>query len=401
GNDISLRQLPMGEKELFKFDVILLFDPDGKYLPPDWTEILKDFVGEHRGGLGFVAGNKHTLNLLRGQGGNFMADLLPVVLDDQRADQPGVGIGYGRHWNQPWRMVPEPAGLRHAATRFHSNPRRARAEVWDRLPPFYWNFPVLREKPGATVLARHEDPRESVEPYGQRPIIAVHRYGGGNVMFLATDETNRWRARAEPIFDRFWVQSVRFLIEGRHAGKKKQFRIYLDREVVDLGDALQIDAEVFDETYQPLELEEVQILVTGPNDKEHAVTLQPVQDKPGRYTGSFSPVIEGDYEVRAADVKFKTKSPSATFMVKFPDREMGDVRVDEALLSDLARRTRGLSPKIYELEKLADPKLIPPVTERIVTQGTPIPLWDTWLTIIVIVTLLCAEWILRKKFRMV
>ena len=35
------------------------------------------------------------------------------------------------------------------------------------------------------------------------------------------------------------------------------------------------------------------------------------------------------------------------------------------------------------------------------TQGKPIPLWDTWTTIIVILGLLCAEWVLRKMYRMV
>ena len=297
-------------------------------------------------------------------------------------------------------MVPEPAGLRHAATRFHSDPRRARAEVWDRLPSFYWNFPVLKEKPGATVLARHSDPREAVEPYGMRPIIAVHRFGGGNVMFVATDETHRWRSVAEPIFERFWVQSVRYLLEGRHAGKRRRFRVYLDREIVDLGDAIPMEAEVFDESFEPVDLDSVKVTITDPNDDESEILLEAIPDKPGRYSGSFSPSLEGDYEVDASVGEWRAKTPAATFMVRLPDREMGDVRVDDALLRDLSRRTRGISPTLSEIDSLGDPKLIPPATERIVTSGTPIPLWDTWLTVAVLLTLLCAEWILRKKYRM-
>ena len=34
-------------------------------------------------------------------------------------------------------------------------------------------------------------------------------------------------------------------------------------------------------------------------------------------------------------------------------------------------------------------------------QGRPVPLWDTMTTVILILILLCAEWILRKRFRMV
>ena len=45
--------------------------------------------------------------------------------------------------------VPEPEAFTHPATRFHSDSRRARDLVWANLPPFYWFFPTLKEKPGA------------------------------------------------------------------------------------------------------------------------------------------------------------------------------------------------------------------------------------------------------------
>ena len=407
GNGISLITLPDEEKDLFKFDVIILHDPDGTLFPADWPAMVKRFVSEHRGGLCFVAGNKHTLSLLRsGVDENDLTGILPVILDLDRADMPGIGIGYGAYFRIPWRMVPEPAALTHPATRVHSDPRRARDLVWDRLPPFYWFFPVLKAKPGATVLAVHEDPREVVEPYGPRPILATHRYGGGNVMFMAADETHRWRSVAEHVFDRFWVQTVRFLLEGRHSGAKRRFRIYLDREVVDMGEAVQITAKVFTETYEPFDARKVTVLVKDADGEAEEVILLAVEGKVGHFNGSYSPARTGDYELRAGDVAFRPKKASedqaaASFMVVRPDREMGDVRADRGLLKDLAARTHGEFRDLWELKSLGDPKLIPPATERIVTQGRPIPLWDTWTTIIAILILLCAEWILRKRFRMV
>jgi hypothetical protein len=368
--------------------------------------MLRKFASSHGGGIGVIAGNKYTLSLLRGgKGEDNLAGVLPVVLDLQRADTPIIGIGYGGYFDKPWRMVPEPAALTHPATRFHSDPARAKDLVWDRLPPFYWFFPVLKAKPGAIVLARHEDPRETVEPYGVRPIMAVHRYGRGNVLFLAADETHRWRASAEHIFDRLWIQATRFLLEGRHSGAKRRFRIYVDREVVDMGDAVQVSAEVFDEDYEPLEREEIKVAVTNPQGKEEQLVLRPVEGKKGHYSGTYAPAETGDYALRAGEPGFRPKqgpdTPSATFMAVQPDREMGDVRADSALLKDLAARTRGRAFDLSELDELANPKLIPPASERVVTQGRPVPLWDTWTTIIVMLVLLCAEWILRKRFRMV
>jgi len=404
--NVSLKKLPQTEKELFAFDVVILHDPSSNDMPPDWPALLKKFVAEHGGGLCFIAGNKNTLSLLRtSTGENDLTGILPVVLDLDRADMPGIGIGYGGYFSSPWRMVPEPAALTHPATRLSSDPKRARDLIWARLPPFYWFFPVLKAKPGAVVLARHEDPRETVEPYGRRPVLAAHRYGAGRVMFLAADETHRWRSVAEVVFDRFWVQTTRFLLEGRHVGARRRFRIYLDRELIDLGDAVRVTAELFDDSYEPLEAERADVAVSGPDGLEEEIVLLPVDGKPGRYAGSFAPAEVGDYELRPAARELRPKDgadiAATTFRTVEPHREMSDVRSDRGLMKDLAGRTRGLSLKLYEAVRLTDPKLIPSASERVVTQGRPIPLWDTWSTILVMLLLLCAEWILRKKFRMV
>ncbi len=403
--NVSIEELPKEEKDLFGYDVVILHDPDPTAFPPDWQSLLKKFVSDHGGGLGFIAGNKHTLSLLRDtpSGENDISGLLPVVLDIDRADQPGIGIGYGGFFSSPWHMTPEPLGLAHPATRFHSDPKQARDLVWDRLPPFYWCFPVLKAKPGAQVLARHDDPRETVEPYGRRPVLAVHRYGAGRVLFLAADETHRWRGTAENIFDRFWVQTTRFLIEGRIGGARRRFRVYLDRELVDLGDSVRISAEVVDPSFEPLAAPSVGVTVNGPQ-LEQEIALQPVEGKPGHFAGSFAPPAVGDYELRATAQEFRGEgpdAPAASFRAEEPQREMGDVRADRPLLKDLAARTRGAMAEIHELARLGDPQLIPPASERVVTQGRPVPLWDTWTTVIVVLVLLCAEWILRKRYRMV
>jgi len=415
GNGISLTELPQNEKELFQFDVVLMHDPSGTDFPVGFTKLMKKFVADHRGGLGFICGNKNTLSLLRdnrSEEDNDLTGILPVILDLDRADMPGSGIGYGGYFKEPWRMVPDPAAFSHPCTRFGSDPRRAKELIWDRLPPLYWFFPVLKAKPGATILAVHADPREVVEPYGPRPIIAVHRYGGGNVFFIAADETHRWRDVAEPIFERFWVQTVRYLVEGRHSGKRRRFRIYLDREVAGLGDAVQITAQVFTEDFQPLEAGNVEITVRhaieGANENsDKVIELAAIPGKDGHFSGTFAPPALGDYELRPVGAEYKAEdpeapdTPSASFMVVLPDREMGNVKADRTLLRNLAARTRGVHTELTGLDKLGDPKLIPPASERIVTQGRPVPLWDTWTTVAIILSLLCAEWILRKRYRMV
>ena len=127
--NVSITELPQTEKQLFKYDVVILHDPSAEGMPPDWPALLKKFVSEHRGGLCFIAGNKYTLTLVRDTTDeeNKLTGILPVVLDLDQADTPGVGIGFGRYFTTPWQMEPEPGGLSHPITRFHSDPEIRRS----------------------------------------------------------------------------------------------------------------------------------------------------------------------------------------------------------------------------------------------------------------------------------
>ena len=50
-----------------------------------------------------------------------------------------------------------------------------------------------------------------------RPLLVSGQYGGGRTIFFGFDGTWRWRpaGRNAEYFNRFWLQTVRFLVEGR------------------------------------------------------------------------------------------------------------------------------------------------------------------------------------------
>ena len=60
----QITRLPITKEELFYYDVILMFDPNPQEFDQAWIELLKQFVGEHSGGLLFMAGPKHSGRLL-------------------------------------------------------------------------------------------------------------------------------------------------------------------------------------------------------------------------------------------------------------------------------------------------------------------------------------------------
>ncbi len=56
----------------------------------------------------------------------------------------------------------------------------------------------------------------------QSPLIAMHRFGGGKVIFHATDETWRWRFRVGDLYlGRYWVQAIRYLSRSKLLGRDR------------------------------------------------------------------------------------------------------------------------------------------------------------------------------------
>jgi nucleotide-binding universal stress UspA family protein len=77
-----ISRLPVTRDELFWYDVVLLFDPNPQEFDQPWIELLKQFLGEHAGGLLFMAGPKHSGRLLTGPRTSEFQKLMPVSFGD-------------------------------------------------------------------------------------------------------------------------------------------------------------------------------------------------------------------------------------------------------------------------------------------------------------------------------
>src|SRR5262249_18866281 len=143
--------------------------------------------------------------------------MLPVVIDAAVARDE---VGRGKFYLERWPLEPTAAALDHAATRLSSQPDRNRSR-WAETPRIYWPFPVRKSKPGATVLFTHPDP--SLAREGEpRPVFLTQYYEGGRVAWCGIDSTWRWRATAEEVYDRFWIQTIRYLTESRLSGDRRR-----------------------------------------------------------------------------------------------------------------------------------------------------------------------------------
>ena len=95
----------------------------------------------------------------------------------------------------------------------------------------YWSFPVTRARPGATVLARHGDPRMQNQ-YGRHVLLASQLYGPGRTVFIGFDSTYRWRYLAEDHFDGFWARLVDRVGRNQALGGRFPFTVNLGKGVI-------------------------------------------------------------------------------------------------------------------------------------------------------------------------
>lgn len=396
GNTV-IERLPDKPEELFKYDVIFFLDPDPMEFNEAWMEALKKFVGDHAGGLLWQAGPKYTVKFITQHRTREIRTLLPVRLGDfTEADLRLLGEPHTRPW--PPRLTP--AGSDHPLLAFEKDPQ-LNARLWEALPGVYWSFPSSGIKPGAVKLLEHGDPRLRVkEEY--RPLIAASHYGAGRCLYLGFNSTWRWRKLGERHFDQFWVQAVRYLLEGRLMGGKRRGRIETDRDVFAAGSRVPVAATLYTAAFEPLALPAVPLIVRGrPGAPPIETELRAVANRPGRYEGAFIASQLGINELEIAlrdDPSGKPVLVTKQLTVETPRVEFADPRLNRALLAEVAERSKG---RYFALEEAAEvAPAIPDRRETIVVREKPQDLWDTARLIGLLALLLTVEWAVRKYNRL-
>jgi hypothetical protein len=384
--DESLKRLPDTPKDLFQYDVIILMDVDPQGFAPGFLHLVEEFVGKERGGLIYSAGSLFSPAFFESPESEPIRAMLPVLIDAAEAKDEA---GRAKFYDKEWPLEPTPSAQDHAATRLSSQIDRNR-EIWAEIAGIYWSFPVRKAKAGATVLFVHPDPSLARDG-APRPIAAAQLYEGGRVIWCGLDSTWRWRSTAEEVYDRFWIQTIRFLTESRLLGGRRRL-VDTDQETYDLGEAMRISALLKDEAFRPVDAEEAIVMVEGPEGTPTEVRLQKDEAFPGWFRGMFVPRAVGSYRIRLESDAAKTVA------VAPPALEFEEPRLDEPALQELGSLTGGSYSPLAEID--AVPDRIEDKRQTIVTTDEPIPLWDNWLSMCVLAGLLAVEWILRKWNRL-
>lgn len=395
GNTI-IDHLPRLAEEILAYDVIVLMDPDRAEFDESWARVIDRFVTEHGGGVLVAAARARTPAFLREPMFKPLVDLLPVALDPE-ADLVLNQIGHYQLRGAPLE-IPD-ASFGHPVMRLADDPVSTKL-LWQGIGDVYWHYPVLREKPVATVLMRHGDPRMR-NSYGAHVLAAVQFVGAGRTGFLAFDTTYRWRRHGEILFNRFWVQLVRYLAEGKLLGGTRQVMLQIENDQVSLGEAVSVTARLLNERFEPIQRDEATATFQIEGERQE-FTLGARRDRPGWFEGRFVPDRTGAYRVSVRLPGLDARGDgevSREVRVSRPNVEVLRPQMDRGELIALAEGSAG--GRYFELDEMSElAALIPDLHEEVPIRSRPTTLWDNGWTLLGLVGLLSLEWFLRKWNRL-
>ena len=386
-----LSEFPKTKAELNdKFDVLIFGDVDPKLFKGDQLKNIAEFVSISGGGFIMVAGRQFSPN---GYANTPIDKMLPVELEPTRTF---VGGGPKADvFEKPIRMELTPKGARNGMLRLSDKETESQRK-WKELPPIYWTARVARAKPAAESLLVDADPAKAIR--GEKmPIIALQQYGLGQVIYVGTDNTWRWRRnKGDEFYITLWGQMIQRIALPHLLGSKRT-QLNADKEQYVTGERVTIYARLYDTTYEPVTEPTIKGYYTGgtadtANRTEREVLLRPVPEQRGMYKGEFVAPPAGNY-------KFYVDKPAEPdvkldFTVGEPTVEFGDTAMNEQLLKDIAQTTSGQFFREENIDQLPD--AIRLKTERV---GWPVELelWSTKLFFLLMLSVVTAEWILRKS----
>jgi hypothetical protein len=371
-----------------KYDVIILGDVNPAFLSPVVFENIMKFVRDDGGGLIMMAGRRFNPLAYRDTP---LETLLPVELSGARAPAPEMTI------TEPFAPSLTLEGRKSSSIFRFAESEAESLKIWKELPPLYWLLEAPELKPGAVSFVEH--PVKS-GPDGNLPVICMHRYGAGKVMFHATDELYRWRfRRGDLYYGRYWIQAIRYLSRSQMLGKDRGAKLSADREIYQRGDTVNLRLRFLDERLVPTEKDGVTVMVERRGDTQQAVQLTRLPQDSAVFEGQISRAAEGAYHAWVARPSFNEAPPAEDFLVESQSRELAKRSLDRAELAQTAEVTRGQMIPLEQAEDL--PSIIPPGQPVPLETQEPISLWNRPEFLVLFALLISAEWLWRKRLRLV
>jgi hypothetical protein len=381
---------PPDTQTMATYDAVIWGDCGPDAFTEDELRRLRDFAGQG-GAVVFIDGDRGGLaGMARSPAGPLMPVRLtdnPLLAGIRRLRPTPIGSG------QSALRLAGDAGVDDPVDRQSDDGLSdAQTAVWNRLipPTTIRDVEVL---PGSEVWLEAEM-GESSPPAA---VLVTRLFGGGQVVYLATDQTWRWRYRvADRYHTRFWNQLLEAIMQPPFEVRDQYVAIATGAPQYTAGESATIRARLRDANGRPVGDAVVEAVIRDQNGSAQTVLLRSVDADRGVYEGKTLRLGSGEFDVSIRSAGYQSSQDVRTtlLVVAPPDRESVRLALDGDLLSTLARDSGG----VYADEGDADQvwQAIRPLSDgRIETRRLALPQSYYWF--VGVMGLLTAEWWLRKK----
>ncbi len=391
-------ETPIEKSPLAEFDLVVIGDVSPRDLPESVLMQLDRFVSDIGGTVVFVAGKRQMPQQYRSATLDKLLPLsnLRVVSSPDPPTTPPHLRGF--------HLQLTPDGERESTLQLAGDAETNRT-TWKSLPGHPWAM-IGDVKPGATVLATADDGQAlPAEMERTRALVVQQFYGLGQVLWLGFDSTWRWRHRVgDQHHHRFWGQLARTAAQNKATAGNEFVRFGLEATDVSSGQDVVFRARWTPQTLarRPNVKGKVAIFPrqnAKPDEPVATIDLMPDPTRPAQHQGRWLAPSAGEFR---AVLKIEgpplgaagDKEVAAEFQVRGPlTKELGDVTATRAILEQIAQASNG---RLLLPNQLGDlPKLIHPEDLK-TTESLEHTLWDHWLLMALLFSLLTAEWVLRK-----
>lgn len=384
---------PKSRAELFRYRAIIVGSVEASFFTHDQLAMLADFVNVRGGGLLMLGGRRAFSE--GGYAGTPVADVMPVTVS-------GTAVADSLTFFADLRVALTPAGQSHAVAQIAPS-ASASAARWKTLPAITTVNHIRGVKPGAVTLitgtlesgGRAGEPGAAIRRYEQ-PVLVYQRYGRGLSVAFPIQDSWQWQMDPEtPVddaaFERFWRQMARWLTSD----VPDRVGISLATDQANPRNPVAIRAAVADSFYLARNDAKVVAHLTSDNGFSRDLPLDWAIDRDGEYRGTFTPDVAGIYTIRVEASLPGVGIAEDTSYVRVADlnTEYFDAEMRPALLRRMANETGGRFYTPATAGTLADDVAL---SKHGVTVVNQLDLWDMPVVLVLLMSLVTAEWSYRK-----
>ncbi len=381
-NDLFLQTLTPARSEFFQNDVIFLGDMPASTLSSRFCEMVKEFVGRFGGGLVIISGPRFGPAQLLSTP---IGDMLPVI--PEQNSRPRAKREFRPRLTEDAASIP--------FMQLGDSPQE-HLRAWNNLGFVPWYHGALRARPLSTVLLEH--PSEVCASDGQtpQPLIAIRRYGKGEVIYLGFNETWRMRRKyGELYYRQFWGQMIHRLGLSHALGSQKRFVVNTDRQSYQEEDRVLLTVEAYNKDFEAIDEKALPpggLLAQhiSPGGDTDEVWVSNLRD--GVFETEVQVFEEGDHILKVRDPE-TGEFNEVTFRVAATSAELRSGKRNRSLQDKLAVSTGGRSYEFDTVNSIAT-EIKPRPTQLVEMKIRT--LWNTWPVFILVVLLMLGEWLFRK-----